>query len=654
MTALSRLNIAIKAFRQLGSPSMTNYAIYRLGLTTGHYRRSTPLQIYSSQTRHPSVKLNLFEIPEREQLFQWLSGDIEEAVHGAEKIVNNRTVIFGGMVAPLKFETGETPQHWTDYELGRARIENCEDIKFLWEPARFDWAATLARAYRLTGDERYPEAFWTNCEMFFKDNPPYLGPQWMSGQEAALRLTNLVFALQAFSRSPLMTEERNAWAAWLIEIHAQRILLTLPYAISQRNNHLISEAAGLITASRAIPDSPQAKKWKDTGWRWFNAALQDQITPSGTYIQHSTNYLRLVLSLALWINRISVPDEITDLSRRRLAAATRWLMDLCDRASGGVPNLGSNDGAYLFPLSSCAYSDYRPILQSASAAFLGTDAFGPGPWNEMREWLAPVHHPSGASTEPFSSTDMLRVEGRDSWATLRAATFYSRPGHADQLNVDLWWNGRNILPDAGTYLYNAAPPWQNSLSGTDVHNTVRVDEADQMLKAGKFLWLDWAQAEKISIQKNDPGRPVSASAAHGGYRRLGVIHTRTLAAGQGPTWIITDQLTPVPGTSARQEHLISLNWLLADGEWTWDEKGLSIIYPEGSVLLSAAAQSGQAPAVSLVRGGMPLMGEGDFPEYWGWFSRSYGQKRPALQITYTWKTRLPLVLTTSLDLSPVK
>jgi hypothetical protein len=211
----------------------------------------------------------------------------------------------------------------------------------------------------------------------------------MSGQEIALRLINLIFGLQAFSRSPWMTDERRSWAAWLVEVHAQRILLTLPYAISQRNNHLISESAGLISAARIFPASRHSPLWEQNGWKFFQQALEDQISPNGTYIQHSTNYTRLVLSLALWVTRISRPGAISAVPWQRLGSATQWLYNLSDDSSGGVPNLGSNDGAFLFPLTDCPFSDYRPILQTAATVFLKRCAFPNGPWSEMQEWFSP-------------------------------------------------------------------------------------------------------------------------------------------------------------------------------------------------------------------------------------------------------------------------
>ncbi len=84
----------------------------------------------------------------------------------------------------------------------------------------------------------------------------------------------------------------------------------------------------------------------------------------------------------------------------------------------------------------------------------------------------------------------------NSWGSVRAVKYQDRPAQADQLHVELWWQGINIACDPGTYRYTAPPPWNNGLARTGVHNTVMVDGQEQMIRAGRFLWLDWAQAEK--------------------------------------------------------------------------------------------------------------------------------------------------------------
>ena len=46
-----------------------------------------------------------------------------------------------------------------------------------------------------------------------------------------------------------------------------------------------------------------------------------------------------------------------------------WLYQLTDKNTGGVPNLGSNDGALFFDLSNISYRDFRYTLQRSSIIF---------------------------------------------------------------------------------------------------------------------------------------------------------------------------------------------------------------------------------------------------------------------------------------------
>jgi hypothetical protein len=56
----------------------------------------------------------------------------------------------------------------------------------------------------------------------------------------------------------------------------------------------------------------------------------------------------------------------------------------------------------------------------------------------------------------------------------------------------------------GTFRYTAPAPWDNSLARTLVHNTIELNHQDQMKRAGRFLWLDWAQAEDVEYQCLSP------------------------------------------------------------------------------------------------------------------------------------------------------
>lgn len=72
--------------------------------------------------------------------------------------------------------------------------------------------------------------------------------------------------------------------------------------------------------------------------------------------------------------------------------------------------------------------------------------------------------------------------------------FNSRPAHMDQLHIDLWHRGINILCDSGTYSY--ASELGKELSSTIGHNTVKLPGTEQMNKRGAFLVTDWTKKEK--------------------------------------------------------------------------------------------------------------------------------------------------------------
>jgi len=619
--------------RELGLKSISLFALYEIGLATGHYRRLTKKPSQSDSWTLTPILL----LPSKSELLKVLGQDGQARLLAeAEEILIGKVRLFGGEAVPLQLSIEGPLAHWTDYEQGKVAFPPSEygDIKFIWEPARFGWAFTLGRAYLVSGDERYSQTFWENTETFLESNPPYLGPQWMSGQEVAIRLMALVWAGQVFAESPESTPERWDKLCAAIAAHAERIPPTLVYARSQNNNHLVSEAAGLYTAGMALPDHPRSEAWRNEGWNWLEWAFKKQISKDGSYVQHSTNYHRLMLQVALWVwtlanlspaRRGGMPQKI----EAQLALAAKWLSSLTDRESGQAVNLGANDGAYIFPLTICPFIDFRPVMQAASLAFTGEKPFKDGPWNEMALWFGQklsLIERYACSKRP---TQKFLLESRNSWAYFRAVKFSSRPSHADQLHIDLWWRGMNIARDAGTYHYNFASPWDNSLTITQVHNTVTVNGREQMTRVGKFLYLDWALAGFIADERTVESQRLTAR-MHG-YKSLGITHDRKVTAGPGDQWLIEDELAAKKAD--QRIRTFRLHWLLPDWEWRLNQEGvktaLSIKSPQGWITLDATTSLENAK-VTLARAGECLTGERFVLPQAGWISPTYGRKEPAL------------------------
>lgn len=613
---MNKLSLAWSAFKELGLLKLALFALYKAGVGTGLFRIDPQPQGHTRSVG--SADLSGF-------VSQWLDlfpVDNASLLDKASAIVQN---LAREDVTNLHGEKAERAFsiHWTRYETGQEKPDDV-DIKHIWEPARFSWAFTLGRAYLLNRDEVYPRLFWRQFEDFQRINPPYLGPNWMSAQEAALRMLAFVFDHQIFGSSSTTTSDRQRQIARAIADHAHRIPPTLIYARSQNNNHLVSEAVALYTAACMFPDHPQASKWRRLGWHWFNWAIQHQVTPTGTYIQHSTNYHRMLLSLAVWMRSLAkFQDQALPVKTiERLVAATRWLQALIDPQTGQVPNLGANDGADIMPVVESAYADFRPVLHAACAAF------------GVREGELP------------RAADMPRLENASSHAFLRVARFIDRPSHADQLHLDLWWGSENILLDAGTFSYNAHLPWTNALSTTRVHNTLTVNSQDQMTPVSRFLWLNWAQAEVLDTITNESGQLVGITAQHDGYRRIGYIHRRSVTTFDVGYWVIDDRLLPVGRSRKQKPGTMCLHWLLPDLPWSVHDHTITLQSQQGTIKLSIRGSDG----ISLVRARELLHGKTNPEPTMGWYSPNYDVKVPALALLATKTTDSDLSFSTFLSL----
>jgi asparagine synthase (glutamine-hydrolysing) len=524
------------------------------------------------------------------------------------------------------FTNQRTPsdRHWSeigDFSHG--------DIKVIWEPSRFGFTYALVRAYWRTGDGKYASLFWRLVEDWREKNPPHRGANWKCGQEVSFRVMAWCFGLYGFLEAEATTAERVAMLAQLIAVSARRIEANLGYAVSQRNNHGISEGTGLWTAGALFPELRGAARWRETGRQVLESLGSELIYDDGSFAQHSLNYQRLMLHDYLWSLRLGDlhGQPFSDGLRGRVTAAGAFLYQAQDERSGRVPNYGHNDGALILPLDNCNAQDFRPVVQAVHYLSRGERCYGDGPWDEDLLWL----FGDGACGSRVSAPPRrdLRAEAggyytlrsSDGFAFTRCAAFRDRPGQADMLHVDLWWRGQNVALDAGTYSYNAPAPWDNALSHTACHNTVTVDGLDQMDRVGKFLWLPWLRARVLHCLRSPCGNFSYWEGEHDGYRRLRqpVGHRRAVTGLWEGCWVVLDAL------DSNAEHRYRLHWMFGDFPHEWDGSAgsLTLRTPAGAyhVRTGAANRTG---AYSLIRA--------DERGPRGWHSAFYLHRGPALSL----------------------
>ena len=641
---MMRFALIRQSIRDLGLLPVMRNGWYQMLLRSGMYRMTMPHRPLRKETLHGDF--HPLPLPDMDELRSYLTSDAQRIFDEKELIAGGEFHPFGSTKnVPLDLNPVNGSRHWaTDHKIP------VRDLKLIWEGARFCWVDALLRSEILSRSGLAEGTFWNKLEEFNQKNPVNLGENWESAQEVGLRLINIAFAAGIFLQLPKsdniyltsakqsdLLRDRSELAARTIQAHARRIPPTLVYAKSQRNNHLLSEAAGLMTAAVVLPDAHDADKWWKLGKKNFFGGLADQIAPNGCYIQHSSNYHRLMIQLVVWVDQLlqvkgeKWPKNLVP----KLRASVSYLYAFCDPVNGLCSNIGHNDGSLLFSFG-CDYADYSPTLQAAGQIFLGRKLFEDGPRNELSTWLnvekrylyQPEESPENSLNGPLS------VGKNRTKALMLSEPFFGRPAHDDRLHLEVWINGINELLDAGTYRYSGVEGWDNRLKYAVTHNVMTVDHMEPMTDAGKFLWLNPDEVKIVS--RNE----AYISAEHSAFRPQNLKHRRTVRPIENG-FSVADDVIPLSKNGAA-EHTYRFHWLLPNQ---------SFKYKKGVLVLDRIRMGFSSDTdfnLRIVRAGFSIFNSGDFEgesfreDAWcGWYSPTYNEKIPALSIVVTCRGTAP-------------
>lgn len=371
------------------------------------------------------------------------------------------------------------------------------DIKTVWEASRFSHFVTLARAYLLTKNEKYYRAFSEQLNDWIKNNSYGFGANFKCGQECALRLVNALLAYTVFFAEGTAQERDKENTEILVMRCYRKILSNFFYARKCiKNNHTISELMGMIVGAWCCTD----EKNLSLAFRMLDDTIDEQFTEDGGYTQYSFNYERLALQdieVVLCIEK-KTGHRLQENSRRKILAAAE-LMYQCQDDTGDMPNYGANDGALAFPVTSCGYRDFRPVVYTTYALLTGRKLYGTGFYEEERFWFGEGGIGNAEQKDrvsnAFGYAGIYTFRRADSWAMTVLNDYKSRPAHMDQLHFDLWVDGVNVFCDRGTYSY--ASEEGKELAGNKGHNTAVCEGRPQMNTHGVFLVYDWTRKGRV-------------------------------------------------------------------------------------------------------------------------------------------------------------
>jgi hypothetical protein len=377
------------------------------------------------------------------------------------------------------------------------------DIKYVWEKSRFNYLLTIMR-YDYHFNEDHAAFVFLEIENWIDANPVNQGPNWKCSQEISLRVFNWMYVLQFYKNSSVLTE--TLWDKiqnviyWSLHHTYNHINFS---RIAVRNNHAITETLALTVSELLFPFIPETKKWSKEGRKWLEQEIDYQVYEDGTFLQFSMNYNRVLvqlLSLGIAITEKN-NQPFSDKFYIKAYKTLNFLYQCLQKENGFLPNYGANDGALFFQLSENQYRDYRPQLNTLHVILTGEKLFEENEIQEDVQWVKNVNEPKynfekltqKIGVISFKNGGYYICRTKTSFTFIRCGSHKDRPSHADNLHVDVWVKGKNILRDSGTYKYNTDKEIGNYFTGTKGHNSVVVNNDSQMLKGSRFIWFHWSQ-----------------------------------------------------------------------------------------------------------------------------------------------------------------
>jgi Heparinase II/III-like protein/Heparinase II/III N-terminus len=384
---------------------------------------------------------------------------------------------------------------------------------------KFYYGLDLAYAFAVTGDAKYRHTWKQLVQSWIAQMP--VGCD--SSDVAARRITNWIYAWNAFSRvCEFETDFENE-----IVSHLAAEVSHLRRNLTAERNHRTLELYALFIAALALPELDRDDLLEFAIAELHRNLLTD-VRPDGVHREQSTHYHMTALRSFLGAreNEARFGLEFSSRYDERLEKACEFLLHV-QRPDGLIPALSDADTG-----------NYSDLLKLAATIFNREDFL----------YAATNGEQGSAPKETCPSfADGGYYIQRSGWGKdARYLVFDCGPlgdgghGHSDFLNVEVAANGRPLIVDPGRFTYaEDESNWRWRFKGTAAHNTVCVDDLDQVpYRRGKPKGpvADARLVERFTA----PGFDVlSGEVRSPSYE---AVHTRRIFFVAGEYWLIVDSL----------------------------------------------------------------------------------------------------------------
>lgn len=618
-----RLNTLLTAARQMGPRWLAARALYEALARSGAYRlrfrpysemASDPAETYRGFRRSLVPLLDL----ERLRAFYRSHPDLRDRrIAAAERVAAGQVEVYDrrfdlsiGSFNTCPMTGGQWPTgvHGAVYPIYQPGLG---DVKYAWELNNFHYAPALAQAAVLSDDPGYYKAFKGLVSRWIEENPRQSTVNWSSNLEIGVRLFFWCLTWELFTHAPSFADwsstdlsDDGFFIRFSRSIHAQLRFMRRHLWVSaecHKMNHVLGDLIFIIYVLSCYPALPERRRL-DVLCRHFERELETQFFPDGTYEMASLNYQRYVTEYLL--THLRLRDDLPPEKRKQLAdtawRSVEYLSKFTDD-KGESLRFGDNDGAYLLRLGDVPRNNFGPLFLWAQALCGASIAkqYSPGTleavaWmNEFPDPL-PVEKASPREVEfPHGGYWRYRDERVHLWVRTGRRPPHGA-GQADLLSFALSLDGKPVVVQPGTGLYNGPLEMRAYFRGALSHSSVRVDGREPMRPWGRFRYLlpaaGWG---RVVAKENDW---LAFAGRHTGFDKLGLTYRRAFLVVRGKGLAVLDCL------SGRLTHQVERGLHLADPPTALMVAGMERFWPadEGDLGYGRSPSYGEVIASDLL------------------------------------------------------
>ncbi len=388
--------------------------------------------------------------------------------------------IFVGQPAYPRFFCGE------DIDWGFRPVP---DNEWVWQLNRMTFWDAMGRMYWHTGDEKYAVAWAEQMMDWVKKNPNDEEHKyaWRS-IEAGIRGNRWVGLFQRFIDSPNFTPE--VLIVYLNSLYDHADYLMTKYSSS--SNWALMEAEGLAFIAIIFPEFKDSNRWREEAIRRLNEEITIQVYPDGHQNELAMGYHTGSIEWFLKTYELAVmngfmeafPKSYTERIEKMCEVPLKLALPDGTNAQFGDAWEGS-PGQY-----HARFKRWGDFFKRDDFLFVAT---------EGREGQLPD---STAFALPVSGLYSMRSDWTQDaiCLVLKCGPDGGWHSHPDNGTFTLYAGGRNLMPDAGCYIYSGDPEGRAWFRQTKIHQTLTLDNRDSRYRPRLLLWQPGDEVDVLVVE----------------------------------------------------------------------------------------------------------------------------------------------------------